>query len=179
MRNAAGPRRALGVATIFNFLGPLTNPAGATRQSLGVSDAHVIDQMVETLHRLGSKHVIAFHGSDGLDELTLSGPSQIVELRDRSTRRYELDPLHLGIARAPVEALAGGSAQENAATIRSVLAGEEGPRRDVVVLNAGAGLVAADRAADLSEGIRAAAESIDSGTATAALDALVEASNSL
>jgi anthranilate phosphoribosyltransferase len=179
MRHAGGARRELGVATIFNFLGPLTNPAGATRQSLGVSDERMMGPMVETLQRLGSDHVVAFHGSDGLDELTLSGPSRIVELRDGEERRYELDPKEVGIERAPVDAVAGGTSEENAATIRSVLSGERGPRRDIVVLNAGAGLVAADRAPDLADGVGIAAETIDAGAAATALDALIEVSSSL
>ncbi len=179
MRHAAGARRELGVATIFNFLGPLTNPAGATHQSLGVADERMMGVMVETLQRLGSHHVVAFHGSDGLDELTLSGPSLIVELRGGEVRRYELDPKEVGIERASVDAVAGGSAEENAATIRSVLSGEKGPRRDIVVLNAGAGLMAVDRASDLEDAVGIAAGTIDSGAAAAALDALIEVSSSL
>ncbi|HEV3473462.1 MAG TPA: anthranilate phosphoribosyltransferase, partial [Actinomycetota bacterium] len=153
MRHAAAPRKELGVATIFNFLGPLTNPAGATRQALGVADPRMVDLMVDTLGRLGSKHVIAFHGSDGLDELSISGPSQVVELKQGAVRRWWLDPEEFGIAAAPVEALAGGTADENARAIRTVLGGEAGPKRDVVALNAAAGLLAAGRAHDVAAGL--------------------------
>jgi anthranilate phosphoribosyltransferase len=178
MRHAASPRRELGVATIFNFLGPLTNPAGATRQALGVSDPRMIEPMVETLGRLGSTHVIAFHGDGGIDELATSGPSQIVELSGGEVRRWTLDPADVGVARASVEDIAGGSAEENAATIRSVLAGKPGAERDIVVLNSAAGLVAAGLAADLHEGVDLAARTVDSGRAAETLDALVEVSNS-
>lgn len=177
MRHAASPRRELGVATIFNFLGPLTNPAGATRQALGVSDARMIETMVETLSRLGSTHVIAFQGDGGLDELAISGPSQIVELRGTELRRWTIDPADVGLERAPVEDIAGGSAEENAGVIRSVLAGKTGPKRDIVVLNSAAGLVAGGIAADFQEGVDLAVQTIDSGRAVSALDDLVEASN--
>jgi len=174
MRHAATPRKELAVATVFNFLGPLTNPAGATRQALGVSDARMVDVMVQTLARLGSTRVIAFHGADGLDELSISGPSTIVELAESNVRTYELDPAALGIASAPLDAIAGGSAEHNAAVIRSVLDGESGARRDIVVLNAAAGLVAGGRAQDFAEGVDIAAETIDSGAARKSLDALAE-----
>jgi anthranilate phosphoribosyltransferase len=178
MRHAATPRRELGVATIFNFLGPLTNPAGATRQALGVADPRMVDKMVGALRRLGSEHVIAFNGDDGLDELSIAGPSRVVELRDGDISRFELDPAELGVKRAPLEALRGGSAEENAETIRSILEGEQGPRRDVVTLNAAAGLVAAGIAEDVAAGLARAAEAIDSGDAARALDLLTRVSSS-
>jgi anthranilate phosphoribosyltransferase len=176
MRHAAAPRRELGVATAFNFLGPLTNPAGATRQALGVSDPRMIEPMVHTLGRLGSKHVLAFHGDQGLDELSTSGPSEVYELVEGEVRRWRIDPEELGLPVAPLEAVAGGSADENAATIRSVLAGEPGPRRDIVLLNAAAGLVAAGIAPDVADGLRRAAEAVDSGEASRRLDRLVATS---
>jgi anthranilate phosphoribosyltransferase len=176
MRHAAGPRKDLGVATIFNFLGPLTNPAGAARQALGVSDPRMLDLMVETLARLGSEHVVAFHGADGLDELSTSGPSQVVELAAGEIRRWVIEPAALGLDVAPLSAVAGGTAEENAAAIEDVLAGHPGARRDIVVLNSAAGLVAAELAAGMKEGIEAASESIDSGAARACLQALVETS---
>ncbi|MDQ3958177.1 MAG: anthranilate phosphoribosyltransferase [Actinomycetota bacterium] len=176
MRHAGAPRRELGVPTIFNFLGPLTNPAGATYQALGVSDPRMVEKMVETLGRLGSKRVLAFHGDQGLDELSTSGPSQIYELAGGETRRWTIDPAELGVPTAPLEAVAGGSAETNAAMIRSVLAGEAGPPRDIVVLNAAAGLVAAGRAADMGTGLELAAESVDSGRAAGCLDLLIAAS---
>jgi anthranilate phosphoribosyltransferase len=177
MRHAGGPRRELGVPTIFNFLGPLTNPAGATRQAVGVSDPKMIEKMVGTLGRLGSRHVLAFHGDRGLDELSTSGPSRVYELVDGHTREWTIDPVELGLPVAPLEAVAGGSAEENAATIRSVLGGEAGPTRDIVLLNAAAGLVAADRAEDMAAGLTLAAESVDSGAARERLETLVEASS--
>lgn len=143
MRHAASPRRELGIATVFNFLGPLSNPAGATRQALGVSDENMLPKMVDALGRLGSERVIAFHGRDGLDELSTSGPSDVVELKDGSITRWQIDPEELGLPHAELEEVAGGTPDANAAAIRALLAGETGPRRDIVVLNAAAGLVAA------------------------------------
>lgn len=176
MRHAMTPRRELGVATIFNFLGPLTNPAGATRQALGVADPSMVERMVETLARLGSKRVVAFHGADGLDELATSGPSSVVELRDGAVMRWSLEPAELGIEPAPLDAVAGGTAAENAAAIRRVLAGERGPRRDIVVLNAAAGLLAYDAADDVADGLAKAAAAIDEGAAAGALDRMIEVS---
>lgn len=176
---AAGIRRELRVPTVFNFLGPLTNPAGVTRQALGVSDPRMLEVMVATLARLGSVHVVAFHGYGGLDELSTAGPSQVVELVSGKIRRGEVNPEELGLEPAPEEAIRGGTAEANAATIRAVLAGERGPRRDIVLLNAAAGLVAAGRASDLKEGLTGAAGAVDSGAAATALDRLVEVSRSL
>lgn len=178
MRHAGVPRRELGIATIFNFLGPLTNPAGATRQALGVADPKMVDIMVETLGRLGSVRVIAFHGAGGLDELSTAGPSYVVELDGGEIRRWTFDPADLGLAPAPIESLAGGSADENARLIRSVLAGELGPKRDVVALNAAAGLMAAGRGADMAASLSLAQAAIDSGDAAEALDRLVTVSSS-
>ena len=179
MRHAAAPRRELGVATVFNFLGPLTNPAGVTRQALGVSDLRMLEVMVATLARLGSVHVVAFHGYGGLDELSTAGPSQVVELVSGEIHRTVLHPGELGLEPSPEEAIRGGSAATNAATIRSVLEGERGPRRDIVLLNAAAGLVAAGRAPDLEEGLVGAAGALDSGAAALTLDRLIEVSCSL
>lgn len=176
MRHAGAPRRELGVPTIFNFLGPLTNPAGATRQALGISDPKMIEPMVHTLGRLGSKHVLAFQGDKGLDELSTSGPSDVYELVDGEVRRWKIDPAELGLPVSPLEAVAGGSAEENAATIRSVLSGTPGPQRDIVVLNAAAGLVAAGLAGDMAEGLERAAAAVDSGEAAQRLEQLVATS---
>ena len=177
MRHAGATRRELGIATVFNFLGPLTNPAGATRQALGVSDPKMLPRMVETLGRLGSRHVLGFHGHQGLDELATSGPSHVLELKDGVTREWTIDPIELGLEPASLEAIAGGDADENAAAIRSVVAGEKGPKRDVVVLNAAAGLVAAGRVEDIGAGLVTAADAIDSGEASRVLDLMVAASN--
>jgi anthranilate phosphoribosyltransferase len=178
MRHAGAPRRELGIPTVFNILGPLTNPAGATRQALGVSDPRLLEVMVATLARLGSVRVIAFHGHHGLDELTTSGPSEVVELRFGEIRRYVLDPGELGFEPAPDDLLRGGSAEANAATVEALLHGERGPRRDIVLLNAAAGLVAADLATDLSEGLERATAAVDSGAAAKVLERLVEISRS-
>ena len=177
MRHAGATRRELGIATVFNFLGPLTNPAGATRQALGVSDPKMLPKMVDTLGRLGSKRVLGFHGHQGLDELATSGPSRVLELKNGSTSEWTIDPAELGLVPAPLEAIAGGDAAENAEAIRSLLAGEKGPKRDVVVLNAAAGLMAAGRVEDMPAGLAMASEAIDSGGAARVLDLLVEASN--
>ena len=176
MRHAGSTRRELGIPTIFNFLGPLTNPAGATRQALGVSDPRMVEKMVHTLGRLGSKRVLAFHGDQGLDELSTSGPSQVYELVEGEVRRWTIDPEELGLPTAPLDAVAGGTADENAATIRAVLGGEPGPRRDIVLLNAAAGLVAAGRADDMRSGLEMAATAVDSGEAMRRLDLLVATS---
>jgi anthranilate phosphoribosyltransferase len=178
MKHAAGPRRELGVATIFNFLGPLTNPAGATAQALGVADPAMVNLMVGALGRLGSSHVVAFHGHGGLDELSLSGPSEVVELKDEAVERWVLDPSELGLQRAGADAVAGGNVEDNAAAVREVLEGARGPRRDIVVLNAAAGLLASGLAGDVGAGVSIAAESIDSGAAASSLDKLVVASGS-
>lgn len=177
MRHTGVPRRELGIATIFNFLGPLTNPAGARYQALGVSDPRMLDKMVETLERLGSRRVVAFRGEDGLDELSTTGPSKVVELSDGETRTYTFDPASVGLQPAQKESLLGGDATENAALLRGVLDGERGPRRDIVVLNAAAGLVAAGRARDIAGGMLLAEEAIDSGRASALLDRWIEVSH--
>lgn len=176
MRHAAAPRRELAVATVFNFLGPLTNPAGATRQALGVSDPRMLDLMVATLARLGSERVLAFHGHGGLDELATSGPSRVVELRRGEILEWVIDPAELGLPPAPLEAVAGGTAEENADAVRSVLSGATGARRDIVALNAAAGLVAAGISADMASGLEAARVAIDSGAALAVLERLVACS---
>ena len=178
MRHAGTTRRELGIPTVFNFLGPLTNPAGATHQALGVSDARMLPKMVETLGRLGSEHVLGFQGHQGLDELSTSGPSQVIELKDGVTTEWTIDPTALGLESAPLEAVAGGDAASNAATIRGVLEGREGAARDIVVLNAAAGLVAAGLAAGMEEGLESARDAIGSGGARRALEALIAISNS-
>jgi anthranilate phosphoribosyltransferase len=177
MRHAGPTRGELGIPTIFNFLGPLTNPAGARLQALGVSDPRMLPKMVETLGRLGSTHVIGFHGHGGLDELSTSGPSHVLEFVDGGVREWSLDPASLGLAPSTHEDIAGGTAEENAILVRAVLDGEPGPRRDIVVLNAAAGLLASAIAHDMEGAMRAAGESIDSGAAGRTLDRLISASN--
>ena len=163
-RFAGVPRRELGVRTIFNVIGPLCNPAGAKYQALGVADASLAVKMAQVLGRLGVERAIVFHAGDGMDELSLSSPSLVIEL-DGRRKEYELDPVELGLGRVPLEAMRGGGPEENAQIAREVLAGKKGPRRDVVLLNAAAALRAAGLAHDWKEGLALAAEAIDSSTA--------------
>ena len=181
MRHAGPTRREIGIRTVFNILGPLTNPAGAKRQLLGVYDARLAPVMAEVAGRLGAERVLVVNGHPGMDEVSGSGPTTVSEF-DAETgdvRTYEITPESVGIARGTLADIAGGDAAENAAIVRAVLGGEIGPRRDVVVLNAAAALLAAGKAADLAEGVTLARESIDSGRALAALDALAAVSQRL
>ena len=174
-RFAGPPRRQLGVATAFNLLGPMANPGRIRRQMIGVADPAFADSMLDALRRQGLTHAWVVHG-DGLDELTTTGLSSVLELLDGEVRRFRVDPAELGLARATHADLVGGSPQENADAVRRVLAGEPGAHRDIAVLNAAAALVVADLAADLAEGVALAVASIDDGRAAAALDALVHVS---
>src|SRR5262245_19223521 len=178
MRHAGPPRRELGIATAFNFLGPLANPAGVRRLMIGVADPRMAERMVGVLAARGCERALLVHGDDGLDELTLATTSQVVELRDGEVSSYAVDPAALGLALAPGDAVVGGDPAVNAELSRRVLAGEAGPHRDIVMLNAAAGLVAAGLADDLATGLEAARASIDGGEAAAALDRLVRVSNS-
>ncbi len=173
MKHAAPVRRDLGVRTVFNILGPLTNPAGAPNQVLGVYDEHLTGLMARVLHKLGSRHVLVVHGLDGLDELTISGPSRIAELHHGEVREYMVTPQELGIAISPLSRLRVEDAAESAAMIRAVLGGEAGPARDIVLLNAGAALYAADITPSLATGVTRAAEVIDSGDAQRRLDGFI------
>lgn len=175
-RHAAGPRRELGVRTVFNMLGPLCNPAGARYQTLGVCDPALLDVMAEVLHRLGTERALVFCAEDGLDELSTCSPSRVVELTDGRTTAYRLDPADLGLAPATLADLRGGAAAENAATVRRILAGESGPRRDIVLLNTAAALRAAGRCEDWQPGLAMAADAIDSGRAADLLERWATAS---
>jgi anthranilate phosphoribosyltransferase len=177
MRFAGPVRRALGVPTLFNFLGPLANPAGVRRQALGVSDSAMAMRMAGVLERRGAERALVFYGHDGLDELTTTTQSTVVELRDGELRTYQIDPVDLGFPVVGEDALKGGDAARNATITREVLAGEAGPARDITLLNAAAALVVADAAPSLVEGVELAAASVDEGRAAAALDRLVAASN--
>ena len=170
MRHAAPVRRELGVRTLFNLLGPLTNPAGAPFQVLGVYAESLTGLMARVLQRLGSQHVLVVHGLDGLDEITISGPSRIAELRNGSVREYMVTPQELGFAPAPLNRLRVEDSTQSAHMLRGVLAGEPGPARDIVLLNAGAALYAADVSATLAEGIERARTAIDNGEALRRLD---------
>jgi anthranilate phosphoribosyltransferase len=172
MRHAGPTRRELGVRTAFNLLGPLTNPAGARRQIVGVSRPEHTALIARTLGELGAERAWVVHGAGGLDELSTLGHTKVSEVRDGTVNTFYVHPFDVGLPLASLADLAGGSAAENAALVERVLAGEPGPRRDVVLLNAGAGLLVAGRAGSLREGMALAGDSIDSGKAQRALDAL-------
>jgi anthranilate phosphoribosyltransferase len=168
LRHAAGPRMELGTRTIFNLLGPLANPARVTRQMTGAFSADWLRPMAETLARLGTERAWLVHGM-GLDELTLAGPSQVVELSAGNLRSFEVTPEDAGLARAPAEALKGGEPAENAAALLALLEGTPGAYRDCVLLNAAAALIVAGRAQTLPEGVALAARSVDTGAAMGVL----------
>ena len=173
MRHVAPVRQELGIRTVFNVLGPLANPAGARNGVFGVYGAELARTYAEALAELGAQSAFVVHGDGGLDELTPFGTNLIVEVVDGDVREWELDPRELGIYPSDPGTLRGGSATENAITLRDVLAGEAGGRRDAVVLNAAAAIVAAGLADDIGDGLGVAAEAIDSGAATARLEALI------
>jgi len=179
MRHAMVARRELGVPTVFNFLGPLTNPAAAQHQTIGVSDPGMAPKMAEVLARLGTAHALVFHGADGLDELTTTGPSHVWEIRAGQVDQYEFDPMTVGLPRATVADLQGGDVDDNRRIADAVLAGEAGPRRDIVVLGAAAALIAADHAVDWETGLAQAGEAIDAGRAAALVHRWVEVSQEL
>ena len=178
MKHAIGPRRELATRTVFNILGPLTNPAGAKRQLLGVFDGALTEALAGVLRELGSERALVVHGSDGLDEITLTGPTQVSELRDGQISTRQIHPGDFGLQVVSAEALKGGDADYNARILREVLDGREGPQRDVVLLNAAAAMVVGGLAEDITAGLEVARTSIDSGKARQALDRLVEVSNS-
>ena len=177
MKYAIGPRREIGIRTIFNILGPLTNPAGADCQVMGVYRASLVEKLAGVLHRLGCRHGFVVHGSDGMDEMTLTGETLVAEVTPAGVRLSSVTPEQVGLARCPMEILKGGDATANAAIVRAILAGEQGPRRDIVLLNAAYALVAAGKAASPAEGIILAAEAIDSGRAMGQLKRLTELTN--
>ena len=173
MKHVQTARRELRLRTVFNLLGPLTNPARATCQVVGVYSADLVEKLAEALSMLGLHRALVVHGSDGLDEITISGPTRIGEVREGQVRTYEVTPEEFGLQRATLEDICGGDAALNAMLIREVLAGKKSARRDVVLLNAAAALVAAGRADHLRDGVPLAARAIDSGAALAKLQALV------
>ena len=176
MRHAGPSRRDMGIPTAFNILGPLSNPGRVKRYLIGVADARMAERMAGVLQANGAIRALIVHGGDGLDELTTTGPSTVVELHEGTVKTWTVDPQDLGLARADREDLVGGDAHINSDLARRVLAGEHGPHRDIISLNAGAALMAAGLVEDLPEGITAAQQSIDSGAAVAALNKLVEVS---
>lgn len=178
MRHVAAVRRELGVRTLFNLLGPLTNPAGAQRQLLGVFARQWVEPLAQALGRLGSQSALVVHGEDGLDELSLTGPSWVAELRDGAVRTYAFTPGEVGLATCRLEDLAGGDAAANAAIIRAVLAGRATQaQRDIALLNAGAALYVGGLATSIAAGVAAAGQAVDKGDAQRRLDALIEFTN--
>ncbi len=181
MKHAAVPRREIGIRTVFNILGPLTNPARAEFQVIGVPSQELGNKIALTLHRLDTKHSLVVHGTDGMDEITITGKSLVWEVdKNGVLPTYEVSPQYFGFKEASPTEIQGGTPEDNARVLRQVLAGEDrGPKREVSIMNAAAALVAGNQAADLKEGARLATEAIDSGRALAKLDELVRLSQSL
>ncbi|MGA9511856.1 MAG: anthranilate phosphoribosyltransferase [Candidatus Sulfotelmatobacter sp.] len=173
MKQVQKVRRELRMRTMFNLLGPLTNPARASGQVVGVYALEVVEKLAEALSMLGLRRALVVHGLDGLDEITITGPTRVAEARDGMVRSYEVDPEEFGMARATLQSISGGDAAENTAIVREVLSGKKSARRDVVLLNCAAALVAAGRVDHLRDGIPAAVRAIDSGAAAAKLAELV------
>ena len=179
MKYASAPRREIGIRTIFNILGPLTNPAGAKAELLGVADESLVEKLTLVLQSLGCYHAVVVHGEDGLDEITIAGKTQVCELKDGHIKRYSISPEDLGLSRASVDSLRGDTIDENATLLRGILAGASGPQRDVVLMNAAAALLAGDRVETLQHGLALAREVIDGSHALAKLDQLIGFSQSL
>jgi anthranilate phosphoribosyltransferase len=177
MKHCAGPRQEMGIRTMLNLLGPLTNPAGATIQVLGVYESRLVALLGNVLMHLGSQHCFVVHGMDGLDEITLTGKTQISEAKGGILSNYLLDPEEFGLTRVSAKQLAGGTPQENAAITRDMLQGRKGPKRDIVCLNAAPALVAGRKASNLQEGFVLAGQAIDSGAAAEKLARLIAFTN--
>lgn len=177
MKYAVEPRKEIGVRTIFNILGPLCNPANATSQVLGVYDAGLTEVLAKVLKRLGSRRAFVVHGMDTLDEITITGKTKVTELNKGKIRTYCITPEKFGLKKSKLSAIKGGDAKENAHVLFSVLKGEKGAKRDVVLLNAAAALVAGYKVKDFKEGVKMAAASIDSGRAVQKLEKLIELTN--
>ena len=177
MKHAVPVRKELGIRTIFNVLGPLTNPAGARRQVMGVFDAHLVGLIAQVLQNLGAEHALVVHGTDGLDEITLTGATRVAEVRPEEIKLYELTPEQFGLQTNDMKHLVVDSAEASAKVIRSVLAGEKGPARDIVVLNSAAAIYVGGAAESIEAALPAAGESIDSGAAAKALARLIALTN--
>jgi anthranilate phosphoribosyltransferase len=177
MKYVQSARRQLRLRTVFNLLGPLTNPAHASAQVVGVYSAALVEKLAEALSMLGLHRALVVHGLDGLDEITITGPTRIAEVRDGTVRTYEITPEEFGMSRGTIEDISGGDAAVNADIIRDILAGKKSPRRDVVLLNAAAALVAAGKADHLADALPLAARAIDSGAAADKLEALISFTN--
>ncbi|MBF0439706.1 MAG: anthranilate phosphoribosyltransferase [Magnetococcales bacterium] len=179
MRHAMGPRKELGYHTLFNLLGPLTNPAGALRQLIGVFDGRWVEPMAHTLKRLGSQRAMVVHGFDGLDEITTTGPTFVAELTaEGEVITYPIEPEQFGLSRSHPDALLGGDAEYNAEMTKRILGGELGPGRDIVLINAGAALYVAGVASEIGAGVEMAAKAVDEGKAMERLQSLIRVSNS-
>ncbi len=174
MKHVIAARKQLGIRTVFNILGPLTNPAGASAQVLGVYSRTLTDKLAEVLQKLGSRRAFVVHGADCLDEITITGKTTVAELNDQVISQYEIHPSDFGIPVATLEDLKGGDAKQNAAIVLDVLRGLKGPRRDIVIFNAAFALLAADKVKNVEEGLQLAAGAIDNGSALAKLNALRE-----
>lgn len=177
MKHAIGPRREMGVRTIFNLLGPLTNPAGAPNQVIGVFSAQWLEPLAQVLARLGSRHVLVVHGEDGIDEISIGAPTQVAELKDGAVQRYSIVPERFGMMRADIGTLVVKDAEESLVMLRAVLADAPGPARDIVLLNAGAAIYVAGLADSMEQGIVKAREAIASGAARQKLEALARLTN--
>lgn len=177
MKHAIGPRREIGIRTIFNILGPLTNPAGADCQVMGVYRADLVEKLAGVLHNLGCRHGFVVHGMDGMDEITLTAETLVAEVTRDGVKLATIKPEQFGLNRCSMEALKGGDAVANAKIVRSVLNGEKGPRRDIVLLNAAFAFLAADKVCSVGEGLALAAEAIDSGRAMEQVNKLAEITN--
>ena len=179
MKYAAAPRREIGIRTVFNILGPLTNPAGAQAQVLGVAEKSLVEKLALALRGLGSRHALVVHGEDGIDEITVTGETQVCELKDGSLKSYTITPEEFGFSRAKLSDLRGGTAAENADLLRSVLRGTPGPKLNAVLMNAGAVLLVGNRAGTLKEGTALARETVDNGLTFAKLEHLIKLTRSL
>jgi anthranilate phosphoribosyltransferase len=177
MKHVGPTRVELATRTIFNLLGPLSNPAGVRRQMIGVFSRHWVEPLAQVLKNLGAERAYVVHGSDGLDEITTSGPTSVAALENGAVKTFEIAPEDVGLPKAKPEALRGGDAEANAAALLAVLKGSKGPFRDIAVFNAAAALVVAGRTKDLKEGVTAAKKSLDSGEAEGRLDRLIHVSN--
>jgi anthranilate phosphoribosyltransferase len=178
MKRVQPVRRELRMRTIFNLLGPLTNPAGADAQIVGVYAEPLVEKLAAALRMLGLKRALVVHGNDGLDEITITGPTKIAEVRHAQLMLYKVTPEQFGLERAHLEDITGGTVEENAQIIRDILDGKKSARRDIVLLNAAAALVAAGKVPSMAEGVPLAADAVDSGAARKKLQALVEFSKS-
>jgi len=179
MKYASAPRREIGIRTVFNILGPLTNPANAKAQVLGVADGVLVEKLALVLQSLGCQHALVVHGEDGLDEITVTEKTRVCELKGGRIRSYSISPKDFGLSRAGLDSLKGSSADENAALLRRILSGATGPQRDVVLMNAAAVLLAGEKTGTLRQGISLAREVIDSGQALRKLEQLIKFSQSL